>query len=221
MNMQVLSKCVQRASTLAATTLVLFATMSSPTLADIFEFEFHGKDTSAVAAGDIDATFRITGDKTGANINVTAVEIAVIDGGSSATNLFAALGMYHLKEGSDKVQFPISGVTAQPTSFTITNGRDTNLPGNVWKLDINGKNAALRTHGDAMDVSFKGTLAPKSQAAAIEGAKTMYIVGGIIIFATLGTSIYLLENYRKRKERRRKRRRSLLVDDKQNKSASS
>jgi hypothetical protein len=49
----------------------------------------------------------------------------------------------------------------------------------------------------------------------------MYIVGGIIIFATLGTGIYLLENYRKRKERRRKRRRSLLVDDKQNKSASS
>ena len=216
-----LSKCAQRASTLAATTLVVFATISSPTLADIFEFEFHGKDTSAVAAGDIDATFRISGDKTGANINVTAVEIAVIDGGSSATNLFAALGMYHLKESSDKVLFPISGVTAQPTSFTITNGRDTNLPGNVWKLDINGRTAALRTHGDAMDVSFKGTLAPKSQTAAAEDAKTMYIVGGIVFFATLGTGIYLLENYRKRKERRRKRRRSLLVDDNQNKSANS
>ena len=216
-----LSKCAQRASTLAATTLVVFATISSPTLADIFEFEFHGKDTSAVAAGDIDATFRISGDKTGANINVTAVEIAVIAGGSSATNLFAALGMYHLKESSDKVLFPISGVTAQPTSFTITNGRDTNLPGNVWKLDINGRTAALRTHGDAMDVSFKGTLAPKSQTAAAEDAKTMYIVGGIVFFATLGTGIYLLENYRKRKERRRKRRRSLLVDDNQNKSASS
>lgn len=216
-----LSKCAQRASTLVATTLVVFATISSPTLADIFEFEFHGKDTSAVAAGDIDATFRISGDKTGANINVTAVEIAVIDGGSSATNLFAALGMYHLKESSDKVLFPISGVTAQPTSFTITNGRDTNLPGNVWKLDINGRTAALRTHGDAMDVSFKGTLAPKSQTAAAEDAKTMYIVGGIVFFATLGTGIYLLENYRKRKERRRKRRRSLLVDDNQNKSASS
>ena len=216
-----LSKCAQRASTLAATTLVVFATISSPTLADIFEFEFHGKDTSAVAAGDIDATFRISGDKTGANINVTAVEIAVIDGGSSATNLFAALGMYHLKESRDKVLFPISGVTAQPTSFTITNGRDTNLPGNVWKLDISGRTAALRTHGDAMDVSFKGTLAPKSQTAAAEDAKTMYIVGGIVFFATLGTGIYLLENYRKRKERRRKRRRSLLVDDNQNKSASS
>jgi hypothetical protein len=69
-----------------------------------------------------------------------------------------------------------------------------------------------------MDVSFKGTLSPKSETAAAEDAKTMYIVGGIIIIATIGTGLYLFENYRKRKERRRKRRRSLIVDKKNNKS---
>lgn len=216
-----ISKCVQRASTLAAITFIVIATIASSTYADTLEFEFHGKDASAAASGNLDATFKFTGDKTGANINVTAVEIVVIDGAPSATNLFAALGIYGLKPGGDKVSFPVSGVSLRPITVTLTNGRDTNLPGNVWKLDVNGKNAALRTHGDAMDVSFKGTLAPKVQAAALEGAKTTYIIGAIVSAAALGAGIYLFENYRKRQERRRKRRRSLLVDDKQNKSASS
>lgn len=221
MNMQVLSKCIQRTSTLSAITLVVLATISSATRADVFEFDFHGKDTSVAAAGEIDATFRITGDKSGSNINVNAVEIGVIDGDSKATGLFAALGMYKLKPGTSNIILPINGVTAHPTTVTLVNGRDTNLSGNVWKLDVNGKNASLSTHGDSVDVSFKGTFTPKSQAAGADDVKTMYIVGGIVIFAALGTGIYMLENYRKRKERRRKRRRSLLVDDDQNKSASS
>ena len=216
--MQVPYKCVHRVLNLAATTLAVFATSSSAILADIHEFEFHGKDTSAMAAGNIDATFRITGDKAGANIRVTAVEIAVIDGAPSATNLFAALGMYKLKVGSNGASFPVSGESLQPITLTIINGRDANLPGNVWKLDVNGKNAALRTHGDAMDVSFKGTIAPKSPAAAVEDTKTMYIIGGIISLAVVGTGAYFFDNYRKRKERRRKRRRSLLVNEPQNDS---
>ena len=199
---------------------VLFAVsaLASVAYGDTRQFDFHGKDSSAAATGDIDATFQITGEKAGSNIKVTAVEIVVIDGTPTATNLFAALGMYKLKPSSSKISFPFNGVPTQPTSFTISNGRDASVPGNVWKLDINGKNASLRTHGDAMDVSFKGTLSPKSETAAAEDAKTMYIVGAIIIFATLGTGIYLLENYRKRKERRRKRRRSLIVDKKNNKT---
>lgn len=216
-----LSKCVQRALKLPAFTIVVLATICSATRAEIFEFDFHGKDTSAAAAGEMDATFRITGDKSGSNINVSAVEIVVIDGDSKATGLFAALGFYKLNPGTSNIVFPINGVTAHPTTITLVNGRDTKLPGNVWKLDVDGKNAALRTHVDTVDVSFKGTLAPKSQAVGADDAKTMYIVGGIVTFAALGTGIYMLENYRKRKERRRKRRRSLLVDDDQNKSASS
>lgn len=215
MKMQVLPNCVQRASTLAAITLAVFAFMSSATHADILEFDFRGKDTSAKAAGDIDATFRIAGDKSGSNINVTAVEIGVIDGDSKATTLFAALGMYKLKPGTGNVAFPIDGITAHPTTFTVVNGRDPNRPGNVWKLDINGKSASLSTSGESVNVSFKGTLSPKSQASGAENAKTMYIVGGIITFAVLGTGIYMLEDYRKRKERRRKRRRSLLIDENQ------
>lgn len=209
---------VQRAPMLTAITLIVLATIASATYADTLEFEFHGKDTSAAASGNLDATFKITGEKSGTNISVSAMEIVVIDGAPSATNLFAALRMYGLKPGGDKVSFPVSGVSLRPITVTLTNGRDTKLPGNDWKLNIDGKSASLRTHGDAMDVSFKGTLAPKVQAAAVEGAKTTYIIGAIVTAATLGAGIYLLDNYRRQRERRRKRRRSLLVNDPQDKA---
>jgi hypothetical protein len=93
------------------------------------------------------------------------------------------------------------------------NDRDTNLPGNVWKLDITGTNATLRTRGESMDVSFKGSISPKVAAPEGEQSRTKYIIGGIIGFALVGTGIYLVDENRKRNERRRKRRRSLLVDD--------
>jgi hypothetical protein len=198
---------------LPAITLFLLCGATSAVHADTLQFDFHGKDTSAVAAGDIDATFKFTGETQAANINVSAVEIVVIDGASTATNLFAALGMYKLKPGTKVIPFPITGKTSQPTSFTITNGRDTDLPGNVWKLDINGSAASLRTHGEVMDVVFKGTLSPKLETSAAEESKTMYIIGGIVGCATIGTGIYLLMENSKRKARRRKRRRSLLVKE--------
>jgi len=197
---------------LTAITLLSLCSAASAVHGDTLQFDFHGKDTSAVAAGDIDATFKFTGQTQAANINVSAVEIVVIDGTSTATNLFAALGMYQLKPGTKSIPFPITGKTSQPTSFTITNGRDTDLPGNVWKLDINGTTASLRTHGDAMDVVFKGTLTPTVETATVEESKTIYIIGGIVGFATIGTGIYLLMENSKRKARRRKRRRSLLVN---------
>lgn len=198
---------------LTAVTLILLGGAAPSVRADTLQFDFHGKDTSAVAAGDIDVTFKFTGETQASNLNVSAVEIVVIDGTSTATNLFAALGMYQLKPGTKSISFPITGKTSQPTSFTITNGRDTDLPGNVWKLDINGTAASLRTHGEAMDVVFKGTLAPKVDTAAAEESKTIYIIGGIVGCATIGTGIYLLMENSKRKARRRKRRRSLLVND--------
>ena len=198
---------------LTAITLILLGGAASSVRADTLQFDFHGKDTSAVAAGDIDVTFKFTGETQATNLNVSGVEIVVIDGTSTATNLFAALGMYQLKPGTKGIPFPITGKTSQPTSFTITNGRDTELPGNVWKLDINGTAASLRTHGEAMDVVFKGTLAPKLETAAAEESKTIYIIGGIVGCATIGTGIYLLMENSKRKARRRKRRRSLLVND--------
>lgn len=208
-----LRKLNLRTATNGVATLGILMALTNVSHADTLQFAFHGKDTSAAAMGELDATFQLSGEKQGTTINVDAVQIVVIDGSSTATNLFAALGMYQLKPGSKKILFPVSGVTTQPTTFTIINGRDTNQPGNVWKLDINGKTASLRTHGESMDVVFKGSLAPKSDVAEAEGAKTMYIVGGIIALATLGTGIYFLESNRKRKERRRKRRRSLLVND--------
>jgi hypothetical protein len=65
-----------------------------------------------------------------------------------------------------------------------------------------------------MDVIFKGSLTPKPiDQATSEDSKTMYIVGGIIGAATIGTGIYLLMENGKRKERHRKRRRSLMVKD--------
>ena len=212
MNMQLSRNRLSRAARLVAITVFTFAVMASASSAETLQFDFHGKDSSVAAAGDIDVTFQLTGDKQKSNINVDVVEIVVIDGASTATNLFAALGMYQLKQGSSGISFPVSGVTTQPTTFTITNGREPNLPGNVWKLDISGKNASLRTHGDAMDVIFKGTLTPKIDTATAEDSKTMYIVWGIVGFASVGTGIYLLVESRKQKERRRKRRRSLLVD---------
>jgi hypothetical protein len=198
---------------LTAVALILLGTSTSAAHADTLQFDFHGKDTSAVAAGDIDVTFKFTGETQAANLNVSAVEIVVIDGASTATNLFAALGMYQLKPGTKSIPFPVNGKPSRSTSFTITNGRDTELPGNVWKLDITGTAASLRTHGDAMDVVFKGTLKPKLDTAAAEESKTMYIIGGIVGCATIGTGIYLLMENSKRKARRRKRRRSLLVND--------
>ncbi len=203
---------------LTAITLLLLSGAASSVRADTLQFDFHGKDTSAVAAGDIDVTFKFTGETQATNLNVSGVEIVVIDGTSTATNLFAALGMYQLKPGTKGISFPITGKTSQPTSFTITNGRDTELPGNVWKLDINGTAASLRTHGEAMDVVFKGTLVPKLETAAAEESKTIYIIGGIVGCATIGTGIYLLMENSKRKARRRKRRRSLLVNDTDTKS---
>ena len=203
--------CVRR---VVAMTILISAALGSSARAETFRYDFHGTDTSSASAGNVDVTFQITGDKQGANIDVSAVEILVIDGASSATNLFAALGMYQLKPGISGLKFPVTGVTSQPTSITITNGRDTDLPGNVWKLDLNGKTASLRTHGEAMDVIFKGSLTPKQMdKAAAEDSKTMYIVGGIIGAATIGTGIYLLMETGKRKERHRKRRRSLMVKD--------
>ena len=203
--------CVRR---VVAMTILISAALGSSARAETFRYDFHGTDSSSASAGNVDVTFQITGDKQGANIDVSAVEILVIDGASSATNLFAALGMYQLKPGISGLKFPVTGVTSQPTSITITNGRDTDLPGNVWKLDLNGKTASLRTHGEAMDVIFKGSLAPKQMdKAAAEDSKTMYIVGGIIGAATIGTGIYLLMETGKRKERHRKRRRSLMVKD--------
>ena len=193
--------------------LALLAYIGCPSFADTLQFDFHGKDTSASSLGDLDATIQFTGQKQGTSIKVDTVEIVVIDGSSTATNLFGALGMYQLKPGSKNMLLPVSGVTSQATTFTIINGRDTNQTGNVLKLDIDGKNATLRTRGESMDVNFKGTFAPKSDEPAAEGVKTMYIVGGIIAFAALGTGIYLLESNRQRKERRRKRRRSLLVNE--------
>jgi len=198
---------------LTAITLLSLCSAASAVPADTLQFDFHGKDTSAVAAGDIDVTFKFTGETQATNLNVSGVEIVVIDGTSTATNLFAALGMYQLKPGTKGIPFPITGKTSQPTSFTITNGRDTELPGNVWKLDINGTAASLRTHGEAMDVVFKGTFVPKLETAAAEESKTSYIIGGIVGCATIGTGIYLVMENSKRKARRRKRRRSLLVND--------
>lgn len=214
MKMQVSVKvawCVRR---VVAMTILISAALGSSARAETFRYDFHGTDTSSASAGNVDVTFQITGEKQGANIDVSAVEILVIDGASSATNLFASLGMYQLKSGTSGLKFPVTGVTSQPTSITITNGRDTDLPGNVWKLDLNANTASMRTHGEAMDVIFKGSLAPKQMdKAAAEDSKTMYIVGGIIGAATIGTGIYLLMETGKRKERHRKRRRSLMVKD--------
>ena len=214
MKMQVSVKvawCVRR---VVAMTILISAALGSSARAETFRYDFHGTDTSSASAGNVDVTFQITGEKQGANIDVSAVEILVIDGASSATNLFASLGMYQLKLGTSGLKFPVTGVTSQPTSITITNGRDTDLPGNVWKLDLNANTASMRTHGEAMDVIFKGSLAPKQMdKAAAEDSKTMYIVGGIIGAATIGTGIYLLMETGKRKERHRKRRRSLMVKD--------
>jgi len=212
MNTQLPRHSVSRASLLAGFTIFIFAVIASASSADTLQFDFHGRDSSAAAAGEIDATFEFTGEKQGSTIAVDAVQVMVIDGASTATNLFAALSLYQLKAGSSSIPFPVSGVTTQPTIFTITNGRDTNLPGNVWKLDINGKNASLRTHGDAMDVVFKGTLTPKVNVADVSDSKTMYMVWGIVGVASVGTGIYLLSESRKQKERRRRRRRSLLVE---------
>lgn len=214
MKMQVSAKVTWCVGRVVAMTLLISSALGSSALADTHQFDFHGTDSSSASAGNVDVTFQITGDKQGANIDVSAVEILVIDGASSATNLFTALGMYQLKPGISGLKFPVTGVTSQPTSITITNGRDTDLPGNVWKLDLNGKTASLRTHGEAMDVIFKGSLTPKQMdKAAAEDSKTMYIVGGIIGAATIGTGIYLLMETGKRKERHRKRRRSLMVKD--------
>ncbi len=214
MKMQVSAKVTRCVGRVVAMTLLISSALGSSALADTHQFDFHGTDRSSASAGNVDVTFQITGDKQGANIDVSAVEILVIDGASSATNLFAALGMYQLKPGISGLKFPVTGATSQPTSITITNGRDTDLPGNVWKLDLNGKTASLRTHGEAMDVIFKGSLTPKQvDKAAAEDSKTMYIVGGIIGAATIGTGIYLLMETGKRKERHRKRRRSLMVKD--------
>jgi hypothetical protein len=213
MKMQVSAKVAWCVGRVVAMTILISAALGSSARAETYSYDFHGTDTSSASAGNVDVTFQITGDKQGANIDVSAVEILVIDGASSATNLFAALGMYQLKPGTNRLKFPVTGVTSQPTSITITNGRDTDLPGNVWKLDLNGNTASLRTHGDAMDIIFKGSLAPKVDTATAEDSKTMYIVGGIIGAATIGTGIYLLIENGKRKERHRRRRRSLMVKD--------
>jgi len=207
-----------RKSHIVAITILMTSLLGSAVRADTFQFDFHGTDTSTASAGNLDATFQITGDKQGTNIDVTAVEVLVIDGASSATNLFAALGMYQLKSGTSGLKFPVTGVTSRATSITITNGRDTNLPGNVWKLDLSGKTASLRTHGEAMDVIFKGALTPKVISGQTEDSKTMYIVGGIIGAAIIGTGIYLLIENGKQKERHRKRRRSLMAKDSNNKT---
>jgi hypothetical protein len=214
MKMHVPTKIAWSNSHIVAITILMSSLLGSAVRADTFQFDFHGTDTSSASAGNVDVTFQITGDKQGANIDVSAVEILVIDGASSATNLFAALGMYQLKPGTSGLKFPVTGVSSHPTSITITNGRDTNLPGNVWKLDLNANTASMRTHGEAMDVIFKGALTPKQEGKATsEDSKTMYIVGGIIGAATIGTGIYLLMENGKRKERHRKRRRSLMVKD--------
>lgn len=189
--------CVRR---VVAMTILISAALGSSARAETFRYDFHGTDTSSASAGNVDVTFQITGEKQGANIDVSAVEILVIDGTSSAMNLFAALGMYQLKSGTSGLKFPVTGVTSQPTSITITNGRDTDLPGNVWKLDLNANTASMRTHGEAMDVIFKGSITPKPiDQATAEDSKTMYIVGGIIGAATIGTGIYLLMETGKRK----------------------
>jgi hypothetical protein len=212
MKMQVSLKVAWCVGRVVAATILISSALGSAVWADTFQFDFHGTDTSSASAGNVDVTFQITGEKQGANIDVSAVDILVIDGASSATNLFAALGMYQLKSGTSGLKFPVTGVTSQPTSITITNGRDTDLPGNVWKLDLNANTASMRTHGEAMDVIFKGALTPKPiDQATAEESKTMYIVGGIIGAATIGTGIYLLMENGKRKERHRKRRRSLMV----------
>jgi hypothetical protein len=213
MKMQVSAKVAWCVGRVVAMTILISAALGSSARAEKYSYDFHGTDSSSASAGNVDVTFQITGDKQGTNIDVSAVEILVIDGASSATNLFAALGMYQLKPGTNGLKFPVTGVTSQPTSITITNGRDTDLPGNVWKLDLNGNTASLRTHGDAMDIIFKGSLSPKVDTATAEDSKTMYIVGGIIGAATIGTGIYLLIENGKRKERHRRRRRSLMVKD--------
>jgi len=134
----------------AVTTTVVLPVLMAASIAahaDTHHFEFTGKDTSAASSGELAATFQFSGDKIGSDINVSSVEIIVIDGDTSATSLFGALGMYALKSGTARIQLPLSGEPARPVTFTLTNGRDTKLLGNVWKLDISGKNATLRTRG--------------------------------------------------------------------------
>jgi hypothetical protein len=158
---------------------------------DRFAIQFDGASTgTGNDARPLTVVFELTGFATSQGVLTIYIgQLALVDAGSTVTDLFGPLSQYALDESMSPGTLDVSGATGQPSHLLFTMGRNSETYATRWDLRMAGEKATLVGTAGKRTFTFVGRVKgyePTGDVSEELPLSTVLVAGGIGLVALIG-----------------------------------